>query len=105
MSSMRASPTLANPELLCRRKMLNRRAVSGHRHWIHILIAACAAGSPFLHGEETAGAPAPLEIVVSVAEQKLALVKEGAILRKYPISTSKFGLGDSNGSYRPPVGN
>jgi len=76
----------------------------GKRFFAHILIATCL-GSPFLHAEETAGAPAPIEIMVSVAEQKLALVKDGAILHKYPISTSKFGLGDSNGSYRTPLGN
>lgn len=45
------------------------------------------------------------EIVISVAEQQLALVDEGgSVLRKYPVSTSKFGLGDSFGSYKTPLG-
>lgn len=45
-----------------------------------------------------------IEIVVSVAEQKLALMQEGVIVKKYLISTSRFGVGDSYGSYRTPLG-
>ncbi len=48
--------------------------------------------------------PSRAEILISVAEQKLALVQDGAVVRKYPISTSKFGVGDHFGSYRTPVG-
>lgn len=44
------------------------------------------------------------EIIVSVPDQQLALVDRGKVISKYPISTSKFGLGDGNGSYRTPVG-
>jgi lipoprotein-anchoring transpeptidase ErfK/SrfK len=34
----------------------------------------------------------------------LALVDRGHLLARYPISTSKFGIGDSAGSYRTPLG-
>lgn len=44
------------------------------------------------------------EIVISVAEQRLALVDGGVVIRKFPVSTSKFGLGDQFGSYRTPLG-
>lgn len=44
------------------------------------------------------------EIVVSVPDQKLALIDRGNCIAKYPISTSKFGLGDGNGTYRTPLG-
>src|SRR6267142_2566069 len=44
------------------------------------------------------------EIVVSVPDQKLALIDRGKLISKYPISTSKFGLGDGNGTYRTPLG-
>ena len=44
------------------------------------------------------------EIIVSVPDQQLALIDRGKLVSKYPISTSKFGLGDANGSYRTPVG-
>lgn len=44
------------------------------------------------------------EIVVSVPDQKLAVVERGRIVASYPISTSKFGTGDAAGSYRTPLG-
>jgi lipoprotein-anchoring transpeptidase ErfK/SrfK len=44
------------------------------------------------------------EIIISVAEQQLALVDSGVVVRKFPISTSKFGLGDRFGSYQTPLG-
>lgn len=34
----------------------------------------------------------------------MALVKGGYLVAKYPISTSKFGLGDAHGSYKTPLG-
>jgi lipoprotein-anchoring transpeptidase ErfK/SrfK len=45
-----------------------------------------------------------LKVVVSVAEQRLALVEDGVIIKKFPISTSKFGLGDGPNSYKTPLG-
>jgi L,D-transpeptidase catalytic domain len=45
-----------------------------------------------------------LEIIVSVAEQRLALVNGGIIVKKFPVSTSRFGLGDNFGSYKTPIG-
>jgi hypothetical protein len=47
---------------------------------------------------------APVELIVSVADQRMALVREGGWLRKYKISTSRFGIGDESGSYRTPSG-
>jgi lipoprotein-anchoring transpeptidase ErfK/SrfK len=43
-------------------------------------------------------------MIVSVSGQQLALIDRGKLISKYPISTSKFGLGDGNGSYRTPLG-
>jgi hypothetical protein len=43
-------------------------------------------------------------IVVSIPEQKLMVLRDGCLWRKYPISTSKFGVGDAYGSYKTPVG-
>ena len=43
-------------------------------------------------------------IVISARDQKLALLEKGNLIATYPISTSKFGLGDSQGSYRTPLG-
>ncbi|MDD5199684.1 MAG: L,D-transpeptidase [Terrimicrobiaceae bacterium] len=45
-----------------------------------------------------------VEVMVSVAEQKLALVRNGELVRTYAISTSRFGVGDDYGTYRTPLG-
>ena len=45
-----------------------------------------------------------VEIVISVTEQRLALIQNGVVVRRFPISTSKFGLGDNFGSYKTPLG-
>lgn len=44
------------------------------------------------------------EIIVSVRDQKLLLTTDGKINALYPVSTSKFGLGDRLGSYATPLG-
>jgi hypothetical protein len=44
------------------------------------------------------------EMIISVPDQQLALIDRGRLISKYPISTSKFGLGDGSGSYRTPLG-
>ena len=42
--------------------------------------------------------------MVSIPDQTLALVDRGKLIARYRISTSKFGIGDSSGSYRTPLG-
>ena len=56
------------------------------------MIASCAAPDKEHH------------VVVSVREQKLALLEKGTLVATFPISTSKYGLGDRRGSYRTPLG-
>lgn len=58
-----------------------------------ILLASCAAPKDIEH-----------HIVVSVHDQKLALLEKGNLVATYPISTSKFGLGDRPGSFGTPLG-
>jgi hypothetical protein len=43
-------------------------------------------------------------LVISTREQKLALLDQGNLMAVYPVSTSKFGLGDGRGSCRTPLG-
>jgi hypothetical protein len=43
-------------------------------------------------------------VVVSVHDQKLALLEKGNLVATYPISTSKFGIGDRPGSFGTPLG-
>ena len=58
-----------------------------------ILVVSCAAPKDVDH-----------HIVVSVHDQKLALLEKGALKATYPVSTSKFGLSDRPGSYGTPLG-
>src|SRR5215510_13088088 len=59
---------------------------------IAVLLASCAAPDTQHH------------IVISTRDQKLAILDRGTLLATYPISTSKFGLGDSSRSSRTPLG-
>jgi hypothetical protein len=43
-------------------------------------------------------------MVVSVPDQKLALYRKGQFVKLYDVSTSKFCLSSSNGSYGTPLG-
>jgi hypothetical protein len=56
-------------------------------------LASCAAPRDTEH-----------HIVVSVRDQKLALLQKNTLVATYPISTSKFGLSDRPGSYGTPLG-
>jgi lipoprotein-anchoring transpeptidase ErfK/SrfK len=44
------------------------------------------------------------KMIVSVKDQKMLLVRDGQPVKSYPISTSKFGLGDQPGTNRTPLG-
>lgn len=44
------------------------------------------------------------KIVVSVRDQRLAVLDRNTVISSYPVSTSKFGLGDWPGSMRTPLG-
>src|SRR5438046_9177443 len=57
-----------------------------------VVIASCAAPDTRHH------------IVISAPEQKLALLDHGSLMAIYPVSTSKFGLGDWPGSSFTPLG-
>ncbi len=44
------------------------------------------------------------QLIVSVRDQKLILVQNGAKVATYPVSTSMFGLGDDRGRMTTPLG-
>ena len=58
-----------------------------------IVLASCAAPRDVDH-----------HIVVSVHDQKLALLEKEKLVATYPVSTSKFALSDRPGSYGTPLG-
>jgi len=59
---------------------------------IATIVSSCAAPDTRHH------------IVISTSEQKLALLDRGNLMGVYPVSTSKFGLGDWPGSSFTPLG-
>jgi lipoprotein-anchoring transpeptidase ErfK/SrfK len=63
-----------------------------HLLFLALFIASCAAPDTRHH------------IVVSTREQKLAVLDRGNLMAIYPVSTSKFGLGDWRGSRFTPLG-
>jgi lipoprotein-anchoring transpeptidase ErfK/SrfK len=77
------------------RNETERRAI-GPYQWLAVLFAllvgSCAAPDT-RH-----------QIVISTREQKLALLDRGNVMAIYPVSTSKFGLGDWPGSRYTPLG-
>jgi len=77
------------------RNETERRAIRPYQ-WIAVLFAllvgSCAAPDT-RH-----------QIVISTRDQKLALLDRGNLMATYPVSTSKFGLGDWRGSRFTPLG-
>ena len=49
-------------------------------------------------------AEGPSRVIISVRDQKLMLIENGAKLATYPVSTSKFGVGDNWGRMTTPLG-
>jgi L,D-transpeptidase YbiS len=45
------------------------------------------------------------KIDISLKDQRLTLTRDGATLRSYPISSSRFGIGTDEGSNKTPLGN
>lgn len=56
-----------------------------------VLLASCAVDDQHL-------------VEISVPEQRMAVYRDGIRIREYPVSTSKYGLGDEKGSNRTPLG-
>ena len=44
------------------------------------------------------------KMIISIADQKMILLRDGQFFTSYPVSTSKFGVGDQPGSYATPLG-
>lgn len=65
----------------------------------------CTAAALSLAGCAFAGAGDDAVMVVSVPDQKLVVLQNGARVAQFKVSTSKFGVGDGRGSYATPLGN
>jgi lipoprotein-anchoring transpeptidase ErfK/SrfK len=68
---------------------------------LHLTVPIAVLTAAVLSPTPATAAPS---IVVSVPDQTLALVDKGVVTARFPVSTSKFGLGDSPNSYATPLG-
>lgn len=69
-----------------------------------ILLAAAWPALAWHAGATETPVPAPYEVLISVPDQRLAVVRDGELVARYPVSTSRFGTGDSFYSYKTPLG-
>src|SRR6266550_681320 len=60
---------------------------------VALLFTSCATQKDVQH-----------RVVISVKDQRLALLDRETPVAVYPVSTSKYGIGDWQGSYRTPLG-
>lgn len=44
------------------------------------------------------------KIDVSIRDQRLTVTRDGEVLRSYPVSSSRFGIGTEEGSMKTPLG-
>jgi L,D-transpeptidase-like protein len=49
-------------------------------------------------------APTQFILIVSIAEQTVSLFEQNKFVKKFPCSTSRFGIGQAEGSNRTPLG-
>lgn len=54
--------------------------------------------------DEVVHAPLSKRLRVDVARQVMDVLENGRIIRSYPVSTSRFGLGSEPGSFKTPLG-
>ena len=69
-----------------------------HLYFAVWLVFLC--GSTALAAETTAR----VEIIVSVRQQRMLVLADKSAVALYPVSTSKFGTGDTPGRYGTPLG-
>ncbi len=66
------------------------------------LLLLASAALDLRAGTETVTVPP--RVIISVRDQKLMVIENGKRVAVYPVSTSKFGLGDRWGSMATPLG-
>src|SRR6267142_6444628 len=81
-----------------RDKFMNRSKNSGFMFRLTLILVA-AMSLPLVVRAE-----GPNRVIISVRDQKLMLMENGEKLATYPVSTSKFGLGDQWGRMTTPLG-
>jgi L,D-transpeptidase catalytic domain len=103
-------PTAVNAAASTQPKLLKAMA-STSSEFVRPLPNSSGTKSPPAAASSPSGvslpSPAPepgVKLVVSVRDQKLAVLVNGKVYRAYKISTSRYGEGDNFGSWRTPLG-
>lgn len=73
-------------------KCLNKFIIEALACFVFLFLAACGSGS------------IDNAVIISVKDQKMLLINKGKPVKTYPVSTSKFGLGNTRGSMCTPLG-
>lgn len=81
------------PELLLRDPSASLGMTGAIALLAALLLASCAAPRDVQH-----------HVIISVRDQRMAVLDNETLIATYPVSTSKYGLGDWPGSWRTPVG-
>ena len=68
------------------------------------ILTLCAGAAAILLSSCVSQIDTRNKVLVSVRDQKMMIVKDGRPVKSYPVSTSKYGLGDRPGSKRTPLG-
>jgi lipoprotein-anchoring transpeptidase ErfK/SrfK len=68
--------------------------------WLLLSTRAAATETP----APVAPPAPPLQVLISVPDQRLAVVRDGELVARFPVSTSRFGTGDQFWSYKTPLG-
>ena len=68
---------------------------------IPLIFAACCV---LISALKTFAYESERELIVSVPDQRLAVLENGIVIAEYRVSTSKYGVGDRSGSYATPPG-
>jgi len=58
----------------------------------------------FLSAARSFGGEFDRRAIVSVTDQEIAVVDNGCVIVRYPVSTSRYGVGDGFNSYATPLG-
>ena len=69
--------------------------------FLSLVLLATAIGGARAGTESAVIAP---RVIISVKDQKLMVIQDGKRAAIYPVSTSKFGIGDRSGSMATPLG-
>lgn len=87
--------------IACRKK---RVYFPGFMHRGSVLVISILSGLTALAQPALKAFDFGPEVFISVRDQEMAVVNRNETVARYRISTSKFGIGDSFGSYKTPAG-